>query len=109
MQQGSTSAASCGKARIAGGDDSHHTGVLTRRRSIHRDPRVRHDRPHVRHVRRAGEARVAQVTGVDAAGGQELGIFDPEDAGAEDAHRLSFTRARSALHATPDTGRRLRR
>jgi hypothetical protein len=34
----------------------------------------------------AGEPGIAQIVGVDATGGQKLGVFDAQDSSAENAH-----------------------
>ena len=74
-------------ARSAPVNTATTPGRLQRGADVDRqDPRVRDGRPDEVHVAGARPAARLDVVGVDAAGGQEAGIFGPDDPGAQYAH-----------------------
>jgi len=70
--------------QVGAGERGDHAGRLERGADVNGpDPRVRDHRTDEVDVARAGKPH---VVGVDATGGQEAGIFGPDDPGAQYAH-----------------------
>ena len=74
-------------SQVGPGERGDDAGCRERGADVDReDPRVRDGRPDEVHVAGACQLPVLDVRGVDAAGGQEAGIFGSDDPGAQYAH-----------------------